>query len=50
MRKWICDTINAVIELQAAGIFHADLAIRNTIKINDKYKVIDFDLAFKVTP
>ena len=34
------------------GIFHADLQFRNTIKVNRKdkivYKMIDFDIAFKV--
>jgi hypothetical protein len=51
---WIRDIALAVEELESLGIYHADLAFRNTIKVAqrslDVFKVIDFDKAFKVFP
>jgi hypothetical protein len=52
---WIIDIALGVEELENLGIYHADLGIRNTIKIavdaNEcLFKVIDFDKAFKVFP
>ena len=50
--------IRGIIELQKIGIYHADLCVRNTIKVSStnrnhnknefQYKIIDFDFAFKV--
>jgi hypothetical protein len=38
--------------LEELGIYHADLAIRNTIRVSREgwfaFKIIDFDKAFKV--
>ena len=30
------------------GVFHRDLQFRNTIKIGEQFKIIDFDTAFVV--
>ena len=49
--------IRGIIELQKIGIYHADLCVRNTIKVSNnrthdkkefQYKIIDFDYAFYV--
>lgn len=60
---WLECFVNAIIQLEIAGIYHEDLNFRNTIKIvvknsNDRdekeklkqylYKLIDFNYAFKV--
>ena len=41
--------------MQKLGIFHADIELRNTIQLEEgselrkfRYKIIDFDYAFKV--
>ena len=39
--------------MQGMGIFHADLELRNTIKLEKRsgeitYKIIDFDRTFKI--
>jgi glucan biosynthesis protein len=51
---WIIDIALAIEELEKLGIYHADLWFRNTIKVTqinqDRFKVIDFDKAFKVFP
>ena len=54
--NWIHCFAEGILELQQLGIFHQDLCVRNTIQISDKmdkghrytYKIIDFDLAFKI--
>ena len=48
MKLWLTCFIKGVIELQEYGIFHADLLFRNTIKVQSIYKIIDFDISFKV--
>ena len=44
--------VNGVNELQALGIFHADLCFRNVLSFRKEehrvYKIIDFDYCFKV--
>lgn len=51
--NWIRCFVKGILELQHAGIFHADLCLRNTIQREEKgrtvYKIIDFDYAFKVS-
>jgi hypothetical protein len=52
---WIRDIALGVEELERLGIYHADLGIRNTIRIvtyeNEcSLKMIKFDKAFKVVP
>jgi hypothetical protein len=51
---WIRDIALAIEELESLGIYHADLAFRNTIKVTQRnqnvFKLIDFDKAFKVYP
>lgn len=51
--KWIADTAEGIAELEQMGIYHADLTLRNTIRISRRggwstFKIIDFDWAFKV--
>jgi hypothetical protein len=51
--SWICCVVVGILELQQLGIFHPDLAFRNTIKVDTirdgwVFKIIDFDYAFKV--
>lgn len=55
MLKWIICLVDGILELQEFGLFHADLAFRNTISVpssnnpsDSVYKLIDFDYAFKV--
>ena len=50
---WLSCLIKGVLELQGMGIFHADLELRNTIKLEKRsgeitYKIIDFDRTFKI--
>jgi hypothetical protein len=50
---WIRDITLGVEELESLGIYHADLWIKNTIRISvdeneSSFKIIDFDKAFKV--
>jgi hypothetical protein len=52
---WIRDIALGVEELESLGIYHADLEIRNIIRIvadenGCSFKIIDFDKAFKVFP
>ena len=46
------DMANGIIELQLLGIYHLDLKLHNMkqFRVNnlEKYKIIDFDWAFKV--
>jgi tRNA A-37 threonylcarbamoyl transferase component Bud32 len=50
--RWIRDIALGVAELEEVGIYHADLALRNTIRVThgkwSAFKIIDFDRAFKV--
>jgi tRNA A-37 threonylcarbamoyl transferase component Bud32 len=50
--KWIIDIAIGIAELEELGIYHADLAFRNTIRVSrdgwSAFKIIDFDKAFKV--
>jgi predicted Ser/Thr protein kinase len=50
--EWIIDIAQAIPELEEMGIYHADIALRNTIRIthsgSKRFKIIDFDKAFKV--
>jgi hypothetical protein len=52
--RWISDIALGIAELESLGIYHADLALRNTIRVAMKYnqqvdfKIIDFDKGFVV--
>jgi tRNA A-37 threonylcarbamoyl transferase component Bud32 len=50
--KWIANIAIGIAELEELGIYHADLALRNTIRVTlgerSVFKIIDFDYAFKV--
>jgi tRNA A-37 threonylcarbamoyl transferase component Bud32 len=52
MMKWITNIAIGIAELEELGIYHADLALRNTIRVTrgewSAFKIIDFDKAFKV--
>ena len=39
------DICESLIQLQYHGITHNDITFRNTIKVKDRYKLIDFDVA-----
>ena len=49
--KWIIDIAIGIAELEELGIYHADMAVRNTIRVRHggrrAFKIIDFDVAFK---
>jgi hypothetical protein len=50
--KWIIEIAIGIAELEEIGIYHADLQLRNTIRVTrgvwNTFKIIDFDKAFKV--
>jgi tRNA A-37 threonylcarbamoyl transferase component Bud32 len=50
--KWITNIAIGIAELEELGIYHADLAFRNTIRVThgewSAFKIIDFNRAFKV--
>jgi tRNA A-37 threonylcarbamoyl transferase component Bud32 len=50
--KWIYEIAEGIGELEGLGIYHIDLALRNTIKVTrngwSTFKIIDFDMAFKI--
>jgi hypothetical protein len=53
MLSWIFHMVKGILELQQLGLFHPNLILRNTVKIetgseNSVFKIIDFDYAFKV--
>lgn len=45
------DISESLIQLHYHGINHNDITFRNTIKVKDQFKLIDFDVArmFKVS-
>lgn len=38
----------AILELEEHGIYHCDLSLRNVIKLNDTFKVVDFAFVLMV--
>jgi predicted Ser/Thr protein kinase len=51
--QWIVDIAAGILELEQLGIYHSDLAFRNTIRVTENkstvFKIIDYDKAFKVS-
>lgn len=43
--RYIMDIAEALMELHYHGITHNDVTLRNTVKVKDHYKIIDFDVA-----
>lgn len=43
--RYIIDIAEGLANLHQRGICHNDVTFRNTIKVQDRYKLIDFDVA-----
>ena len=46
--SWIISIAKGIAELEAMGLFHCDIELRNTVKFAGIFKLIDFDYIFKV--